>query len=144
MMLGSLRIAVVSVALLIILSPADAGSQAFSRLKAKEPIPRDPYKSWSLFLVTNQDWLVAEKAPQISELFAQAQAFGRVIGQNHLAVWFWKKDQLAWAGVPRGSPDLVENVDVERAIAFCEQLGLKPSRGPYLVFTAYPNPMRRL
>jgi hypothetical protein len=149
----ALRIA--SVALLLTLAPVDAGSQAFSTLKGKEPIPRerqfskDPYKSWSLFLLTNQDWLTPGKSKQISELYEQALAFGRVIGRNHLAVWFWKKDMLAWAGVPRDgliglsgwrSPNVVENVDVERAIAFCEKLGLKPSRGPYLLFTTtYPE-----
>lgn len=113
---------------------ADAHAQAFATVRGKEPIPREAFKTWSLFLVTNQDWLIPENARRLQQLYERSQAFGRVIGQDHLAVWFWKKD------APLHSPALAENVDVERAIAYCQKLGLKPSGGPYLLFmTAYPD-----
>lgn len=112
----------------------EAHAQAFAIVKGKEPIPRESYKTWSIFLVTNQQWLIPENARQLQQLYERSQAFGRVIGEDHLAVWFWKKD------APLRSPALAENVDVERAIAYCQKLGLKPSGGPYLLFTtAYPD-----
>jgi hypothetical protein len=111
-----------------------AAAQDFAAVRGKDPIPREPYKSWSIFLVTNQDWLAAENADRVRDLYWRAQAFGRVIGRDHLAVWFWKKD------LALGSPALADNVDVERAIAYCQQLGLRPSAGPYLLFTTtYPD-----
>ena len=137
---------VVTAAFVVAILSGHAGSQPFYSVIGKERIPRG-YKSWSIFLVTNQDWLVPEKADQIIELYRQAEAFGRTIGGNHLAVWFWKQNQpgSCCERVPHnrkipGTLGVVENIDVERAIAFCEKLGLKPSRGPYLLFTTtYPD-----
>jgi len=112
----------------------DAHAQAFATVKGKEPIPRGTFKTWSLFLVTNQDWLIPENAGRLRQLYERSQAFGRVIGNDHLAVWFWKKD------APVDAATMAANVDVERAIAYCQKLGLKPSGGPYFVFTtSYPD-----
>ena len=130
------RFAVVAVSALLAPScpPGDAHAQAFATVRGKEPIPRESYKTWSIFLVTNQDWLIPENARQLRELYERSQAFGRVIGRDHLAVWFWRKD------APLHSETLAENIDVERAIAYCQKLGLKPSGGPYLLFTTtYPD-----
>ena len=137
----------VSLTLLVTLWPVAVQAQAYTMVTAKEPIPREGYKSWSLFLVTNQSWLTQELAPAkppirapvnadwVLDLYQRSRAFGRVIGKDHLAVWFWTKTSRlpaqAWAA---------ELVDVERAIAFCEKLKLKPSEGPYLIFTTtYPD-----
>jgi len=128
---GSIAAAVFLAALCV---AADANAQVFATVKGKEPIPREAFKTWSLFLVTNQEWLIPENARRLQQLYERSQAFGRVIGRDHLAVWFWKKD------APLHSPALADNVDVERAIAFCQKLGLKPSGGPYLLFTTtYPD-----
>jgi hypothetical protein len=129
---------VVTVALLTALSvggararSTDLGARKFISVTG-DPIPRGAYKTWSLFLVTNQNWLLAKNAQWVPELYERSRAFGRVIGDDHLAVWFWKPSA---ADIPAA-----ENVDVERAIAYCKILGLQPSKGPYLLFTtAYPD-----
>jgi len=118
----------------LLLAAAQARAQAFAIVKGKEPIPREGYKTWSLFLVTNQDWLVPANAKRLVDLYWRSQAFGRVIGDDHLAVWFWKET------APLEGAAVAENVDVERATAYCRRLQLKPSDGPYLLFTAtYPD-----
>ena len=118
----------------LLLFAAEARSQAFATVTGKASIPREPYKSWSLFLVTNQDWLVPANAERLVDLYWRSEAFGRVIGDDHLAVWFWKKD------APLTSSAAADNVDVERATAYCRKLQLKPSDGPYLLFTTtYPD-----
>jgi hypothetical protein len=127
-----LGLALVSIA--VVLAPTPARAQAFVTVRGQEPIPREGFKTWSLFLVTNQDWLVPENAQRLQQLYDRSQAFGWAIGKEHAAVWFWKKD----ARLP--SPAIAENVDVERAVAYCKLLGRKPSEGPYLVFTTtYPD-----
>jgi hypothetical protein len=113
---------------------AETRAQDFATVKGKAPIPREGYKTWSLFLVTNQDWLVPANAQRLVDLYWRSEAFGRVIGDDHLAVWFWKKD------APLTGTAAADNVDVERATAYCKRLQLKPSDGPYLLFTAtYPD-----
>jgi hypothetical protein len=105
-------------------------AQQFVTVRGKEPIPREGFKTWSLLLVTNQDWLVPANASRLQDLYDRSLVFGRTIGDEHAAVWFWKEDQ------PLHSPALPANVDVERAIAYCQTLRLKPGDGPYLLFTA--------
>jgi hypothetical protein len=103
-------------------------------MHGKQPIPRNGYKTWSLFLVTNQDWLVPESREQLVALYQRFEAFGEVIGEEHLAVWFWNRDTSL------RNPRLAEAVDVERAVAYCRRLGVPPSRGPYVLFTTeYPD-----
>ncbi len=131
---GGPALSLVVVILTAVLAAGDTSGQAFVTLKGKEPIPREGFKSWSLILVTNQDWLIPQNAQRLQQLYDRSQAFGRVIGREHAAVWFWKKDTLLQ------SQAMADNVDVDRAVAFCKSLGLRPSAGPYLVFTtAYPD-----
>ncbi len=119
-----------AIAVASLLAPASSRAQAFVTAGTKEPIPKEGFKTWSLILVTSQDWLVPENATRLQQLYDRSKAFGRVIGDDHAAVWFWKK---------RGEVT-ADNVDVERASAFCKKLGLKPSDGPYLLFTTvYPD-----
>jgi hypothetical protein len=146
----------VSLSFAIALWMIAAGQQAYGGVRAnvniirveKTEIPRG-YKSWSLFLVTNRSWLRHELSPAepggpttrnadlVLDLYRSAQSFGRVIGEDHLAVWFWRKSMSI--SNPQ-SAAAAENVDVERAIAFCGRLKLAPSEGPYLLFTTtYPD-----
>jgi hypothetical protein len=93
-------------------------------------IPRN-YKSWSLFLVCNPGWFNAEKPQDVSTLFGNFIGFGRTIGDDNAAVWFWKKTSTSI---------FAENVDVERSVRFCRAYELKPSSSPYvLVTTKYPD-----
>jgi hypothetical protein len=59
----------------------------------KAPIPKD-YKTWSLFLVNNPQWVVAESNDKVRKLYDQFQAFGRAIGRDNVAVWFWSQNNL--------------------------------------------------
>jgi hypothetical protein len=110
-----------------------APAQAPVEVPRTEKIPKG-FKTYSLFLVCNPEWLDAEKAEGLYKLYLQFQNFGRAIGEDHLAVWFWK------ALSPVGDRDLAKNVDVERSIRFCQAWKLKPSAGPHLVVSStYPD-----
>jgi hypothetical protein len=98
----------------------------------EDPVPELQYKTWSLFLVPNPDWLLEQSDAKLGTLYRQFQAFGKAIGQDNLAVWFWSQKPQ------RG--ELRDAMDTVRAAAFCKQLKLKPSEGPYvLVMTTYPG-----
>ncbi|HKW00277.1 MAG TPA: hypothetical protein VJN96_10660, partial [Vicinamibacterales bacterium] len=97
-------------------------------------IPRAGFKSWSLFLVCNPDWASPEKSGDLADLYYRFARFGDAIGDDNLAVWFWKRE------VPVSDPKLSENVDVARSAQFCRAIERPPSQGPYLVVTnAYPD-----
>jgi hypothetical protein len=96
-------------------------------------IPKN-FKTYSLFLVCNPEWLVPEKSGGLYRLYQQFENFGRTIGDDNAAVWFWKSRRRAH------DPTLAENVDVERGVRFCQAWKLKPSEGQHLVITAiYPD-----
>jgi hypothetical protein len=57
-----------------------------------EPIPRD-YQTWSLFLVCSHSWLSGNEA-NLDELFQNFLAFGKTIGPENVAVWFWGWETL--------------------------------------------------
>jgi hypothetical protein len=96
------------------------------------PIPELHYKSWSLFLISDADWILAEKNERIKELYEQFERFGNVIGRDHLAVWFWSQD-------PRYD-NFYKTIDILRARAFCKKLDLPPDEGPYVIVTTkYPG-----
>jgi hypothetical protein len=129
-----LVLVLVSIAVVNVAAPRFGPPQVFIGVKGKEPIPRQDFKTWSLFLLTDADWLVPENAQRLQQLYDRSKLFGRIIGEKHAAVWFWKRDMSLT------NPALAENVDVERAVAYAKILGRKPSEGPYLVFTTtYPD-----
>lgn len=95
------------------------------------PIPR-AYKSWSLFLVSNPEWLLDQKADQLQQLYRQFRAFGEAIGHDHVAVWFWSKEIREGKVQP--------SVDLMRCSAISKRLKLKLSEGPHVVVTTdYPG-----
>jgi hypothetical protein len=101
----------------------------------EEPIPNQPYKSWSLFLISNPEWLLDQGNEKLRALFEQYEVFGKAIGPDNVAVWFSTQPQQ-----PRQSKQFHKDVDVTRSVAFCRRLKLKPSEGPYvLVMTEYPG-----
>jgi hypothetical protein len=100
---------------------------------SREDIPRN-FKSYSLFLVCNPQWLAPEKSEGLYALYKTFDRFGRTIGRDNAAVWFWKEKRAAH------DPQLAENLDVERSVQFCQAWRLKPSEGPHLVVTTvYPD-----
>jgi hypothetical protein len=101
-------------------------------------IPKN-FKTWSLFLVCNPKWLnSAAKEDQSNDLFQlyrQFQAFGETIGDDNVAVWFWKSRAFQLQ-----TTSLVKNVDVERSVRFCQAWKLAPSTTPAVVVTSvYPD-----
>jgi len=98
-----------------------------------EKIPEN-FKSYSLFLVCNPQWLTPDKSQGLYGLYQTFEGFGRTIGDDNAAVWFWKARRPAY------DRQLADNVDVERSVRFCQAWRLKPSEGPHLVVTTtYPD-----
>jgi hypothetical protein len=129
-----MRHAIVSVALLCGFA-SSAGAQAIAEIVGPTgQIPREAFKTWSLFLVCNPDWATSDRGADLANLYHRFKPFGDAIGRDNLAVWFWK----ARAAV--NDPRLADNVDVARSAEYCAALGKPPSGGPYLVVTtAYPD-----
>jgi hypothetical protein len=99
-----------------------------------EPIPRDQYRTWSLFLICNQNWILPEAENNIKSLYIRYQLFGNAIGKDNLAVWFSKNNEMA------NYKEFGQTVDIERSVEYCKVLKLLPSKGPYLVITdSYPD-----
>ena len=111
-----------------------AGQATAELVTPTAQIPRAAFKTWSLFLICNPDWVAPEKSSDLANLYRRFKSFGDAIGRDNLAVWFWKRQ------VSVNDPRLAENVDVARSAEFCGALGRAPSQGPYLVITsAYPD-----
>jgi hypothetical protein len=92
------------------------------------------YDSWSLFLLCNPSWLGQEYQEKLWNLYTQFQAFSRVIGPSHLAIWFWARP------FQEKTRALSQFVDVSRSSEYCAKLKLLPSKGPHiLVTTSYPD-----
>jgi hypothetical protein len=123
-----------AVALLLDKAVPCAGQASVELVSPTEQIPLGAYKTWSLFLVCNPDWVAPEKSADLANLYRRFKSFGDAIGRENLAVWFWKRRAEV------NDPRLAENVDVARSAEFCGALGRAPSKGPYLVVTAaYPS-----
>jgi hypothetical protein len=120
--------------LLLIAASSSRGQNAVELVSPIEEIPRDAYKTWSLFLICNPDWVAPSKSTELADLYHRFKSFGDAIGRENLAVWFWKQREEV------GDPRLAENVDVARSAEFCKALSRAPSQGPYLVVTTgYPE-----
>jgi hypothetical protein len=119
--------------MILILSPAAEGQDA-AVVRPTGEIPKKNYKTWSLFLVCNPAWLTPDKNKDLLSLYQQFQEFGRTIGTDQLAVWFWNAPGYY------GDPNLAAKVDVERSVRFCKAFNLKPSESPQIVVTStYPD-----
>jgi hypothetical protein len=111
-------------------SPQDAVALV-SRTQA---IPKG-FKTYSLFLICNPTWLDPARNSGLLQLYRQFLSFGRAIGDDQAALWFWNSSSFS-----SGDTDLARIVDVERSVRFCKAWKLKPSEGPHLVITSsYPD-----
>jgi hypothetical protein len=111
-----------------------APQEAVQLVTKKQSIPKN-FKTYSLFLVCNPQWLDPAKNAGLLQLYRQFQSFGRAIGDDHAAVWFWKSNSYEHSDAA-----LAQIVDVERSVRFCQAWKLTPSEGPHLVITStYPD-----
>ena len=124
------------VLLLFLLRAGLAGGQpasAWESIVAGQAIPKQ-YQSWSLFLICNPQWYLAESEQKLATLHEHFRSFGRAIGSSHLAVWFLRSSPTACG---KFGPD---NIDADRNAAFCQKFKLLPSGSPYVVVTtSYPD-----
>jgi len=130
-----MRIAFVLIACWVAIVPQVAFGQASAELVGpSEAIPDAPYKTWTLFLICAPDWVAPDRSAELADLYHRFHRFGDAIGDDNLAVWFWKQRMSV------ADPKLSENVDVARSAEYCRALKLAPSEGPYLVVTsAHPT-----
>src|SRR6267378_661897 len=78
-----------------------------------EPIPKDHYKTWSLFLICNPRWMADDKTKDLGQLYKAFRAFGDTIGRDNLAVWFWKHKYFPGRKL--------DDVDLARSTDFCSR-----------------------
>ncbi|HWP60687.1 MAG TPA: hypothetical protein VNL14_22525 [Candidatus Acidoferrales bacterium] len=125
---------VASVLMFFLLPLSSAAGQAiWEPVVAGQPIPKN-YQSWSVFLICNPQWYLAESGQRLQTLHEHFRSFGRAIGARHVAVWFWRSAPAAGGSF---GPD---NIDADRNAAFCEKFKLAPSASPYVVVTtSYPD-----
>ena len=115
-------------------TPSAQPQAAVELVTTKQAIPKS-FKTYSLFLVCNPQWLDPAKNTGLLQLYRQFQSFGRAIGDDHAAVWFWKSNSYE-----HNDAALAQIVDVERSVRFCQAWKLIPSEGPHLVITStYPD-----
>ncbi len=122
----------------VVAGTEQAAAQDKAEVKREETIPRR-YKTYSLFLVCNPEWLEHgqgdKNSDQLYRLYQQFDNFGRTIGSDNVAVWFWIS-----GGDTKRTEARAEDVDVERSVRFCQAWHLKPSAGPHIVVTStYPD-----
>jgi hypothetical protein len=92
------------------------------------------FKSYSLFLISNPEWLGPSSDSKIAGLYSAYEAFARAIGDENAAVFFWKKEPAKKDGKLLGS-DLAARIDASRSTEYERALGLKISSSPHLVVT---------
>src|SRR5262245_29698848 len=85
---------IVSLAVVLILvgSGTILGQDRAEVVRSTQEIPRGSYKTWSLFLICNPNWVQPDKSRDLENLYWRFRAFGDAIGPDNLAVWFWTKD----------------------------------------------------
>ena len=121
-------------ALVFVLIAAAASSDSAAGLAhaisvSTSPIPREPFKSWSLFVVCHPAFFLPGAANQLEQLYQQFLAYGQAIGPDNVAVWFRQE-----------APDGEKILDTDRNTKFCARLKLPPSQSPYVIFTTtYPG-----
>lgn len=102
------------------------------KLGLDEPIPHG-YKTYSLFLICNLEWLSPSGASDLDDLHQQFEMFGRAIGESNAALWFSGHETGAEQHPLVGHH---VSVNVERMISFCQAWKLTPSLGPHIVVTS--------
>lgn len=105
---------------------------AIEKASPGKPIEKAGYRSWTLFVICDQNWALAQKPTALKNLYEQFIAFGTAIGPRNLAVWL-SRDLTH-------DPSKAMEVNYKRSAMLCNSLKLPPSGGPYVLFTTtYPG-----
>ena len=130
------RVAIVAIAACYIGFKAEGRLSLVAAAYAQVVVPLLPgeevppgFASQSIFLICNPEWILAEREADLSSLHASFEAFGRAIGDDNAAVWFWRIQ-------PDMEDGLADDVDIERSAQICGQLGLLPSASPHIVLAS--------
>lgn len=98
------------------------------------------FSSYSLFLISNPSWLGPNSDAQLATLYQAYEGFARAIGNDHAAVFFWKKSPKKSAG-KLADADLASQIDASRCTDYEKALNLDVSASPHILVTrAPPNP----
>lgn len=108
--------------------PGAAHAQDVVELLPEEPVPPG-YATQSMFVICNPEWILSEREEDLVALHSYFEAFGRTIGPDNAAVWFWRS-------LPDLGDGLADDLDVERSAAICARLRLRPSESPHVVVTS--------
>lgn len=101
---------------------------------------RRPFRSWSLFLISNPGWLSPSGTDQIALLYEAYTGFARAIGKDHAAVFFWKKQPESSGGKLVGA-DLAAQLDASRCAEYSTAFKLDISQSPHVIVTTQlPSP----
>ena len=104
------------------------------------PKTRRYFNSYSLFLISSPEWLGPDGSDQIAALYKAYEGFARAIGNDHAAVFFWKKAPKKVDGKLVGA-DLAANIDASRCTEYEKAFKLDISQSPHVVVTkARPSP----
>jgi hypothetical protein len=135
--LSAITLRILSTALFVVCVTSVHSQSSQTLIPGTGLIPSEHFKSWSLFLFCDSKWVRNnQNDPDTGlpgygtyELYKDFQAFGTAIGNDNLAVWFWRSNSIL-------SEMIASNVDVTRAQHFCTAYHLKFDKGPYLIVTS--------
>jgi hypothetical protein len=100
------------------------------------------FRSYSLFLVSNVEWLGLGGDEKLRALYTAYEAFSRAIGNDHAAVFFWKKTPAKKDRILSGA-DLASQLDVSRCTEFARVFQLELTASPHLVvLRSLPDPKK--
>jgi hypothetical protein len=106
--------------------------QCYPILAGEIPKARRFFKTWSLFLISNPQWLSSDGDEQLRQLHGAYAGFARAVGPDHAAVFFWKKAPKIDGGKLVGT-DLAANIDADRCSMYARTLKLDISDSPHVV-----------
>ncbi len=112
----------------------------FPILEGDIPKTHRYFQSYSLFLISSPEWLSPDSNDQIASLYKAYEAFSRAIGNDHAAVFFWKKAPQKTDGKLVGA-DLAANIDANRCAEYEKAFKLSIAESPHVVVTkTRPSP----
>jgi hypothetical protein len=107
------------------------GLQSCTSIAVKRQIPKDDYKTWSLFLICDPFSLDGSEKSKANLLLLHEKfvGFGNAIGHENAAIWFLTRNSVDFG-----------DYDGERAADYCGKYNVMSSESPAIVLTTeYPS-----